>query len=280
MAAQSTPASARRIRIVAVGAAAALLTAGVAVAANSATAEVTYFACAKGDRINAGSITIGAAPVCPSGASLVQWNAQGPQGEIGPAGPQGVKGDTGDTGPQGPIGLTGATGAQGEKGETGETGATGPQGPIGLTGLTGLTGPQGEKGDTGATGPQGPIGLTGPTGPQGEKGETGATGPQGPAGAAGDLSSAFGVDTQNARSGRGTDCTLGEIILQAGQVANGVPANGQILSISQNTALFSLLGTTYGGNGTTTFALPNLGAAAPNGLTYSICMFGLYPGSD
>jgi microcystin-dependent protein len=34
--------------------------------------------------------------------------------------------------------------------------------------------------------------------------------------------------------------------------------NGQLLSISQNTALFSLLGTTYGGNGQTTFALPDL----------------------
>jgi microcystin-dependent protein len=34
--------------------------------------------------------------------------------------------------------------------------------------------------------------------------------------------------------------------------------NGQTLSISQNAALFSLLGTTYGGNGTTTFALPDL----------------------
>jgi microcystin-dependent protein len=34
--------------------------------------------------------------------------------------------------------------------------------------------------------------------------------------------------------------------------------NGQILSISLNTALFSLLGTTYGGNGQTTFALPDL----------------------
>ena len=34
--------------------------------------------------------------------------------------------------------------------------------------------------------------------------------------------------------------------------------NGQLLPISQNTALFSLLGTYYGGNGTTTFALPNL----------------------
>jgi len=34
--------------------------------------------------------------------------------------------------------------------------------------------------------------------------------------------------------------------------------NGQILPITQNQALFSLLGTTYGGNGTTNFALPNL----------------------
>lgn len=33
---------------------------------------------------------------------------------------------------------------------------------------------------------------------------------------------------------------------------------GQVMSIAQNTALFSLLGTTYGGNGTTTFALPDL----------------------
>ncbi|MHB8472640.1 MAG: phage tail protein [Gammaproteobacteria bacterium] len=35
------------------------------------------------------------------------------------------------------------------------------------------------------------------------------------------------------------------------------PTNGQLLSISQNTALFSLLGTTYGGDGRTTFALPD-----------------------
>ncbi|NML22098.1 phage tail protein [Pseudoflavitalea sp. G-6-1-2] len=41
--------------------------------------------------------------------------------------------------------------------------------------------------------------------------------------------------------------------------------NGQILSIAQNQALFSLLGTTYGGNGTTTFALPDLRGRAPIG---------------
>lgn len=39
--------------------------------------------------------------------------------------------------------------------------------------------------------------------------------------------------------------------------------NGQLLSISQNTALFSLLGTFYGGDGTTTFALPNLQGRVP-----------------
>ncbi len=40
-------------------------------------------------------------------------------------------------------------------------------------------------------------------------------------------------------------------------------ANGQLLPISQNTALFSLLGTTYGGDGVQTFALPNLQGRVP-----------------
>lgn len=39
--------------------------------------------------------------------------------------------------------------------------------------------------------------------------------------------------------------------------------NGQLLPISQNTALFSLLGTTYGGDGKSTFALPDLQGSAP-----------------
>ncbi len=39
--------------------------------------------------------------------------------------------------------------------------------------------------------------------------------------------------------------------------------NGQLLSISQNTALFSLLGTYYGGDGVSTFALPNLQSRVP-----------------
>jgi microcystin-dependent protein len=39
--------------------------------------------------------------------------------------------------------------------------------------------------------------------------------------------------------------------------------NGQLMPISQNTALFSLLGTTYGGDGKSTFALPNIQGRAP-----------------
>jgi microcystin-dependent protein len=57
--------------------------------------------------------------------------------------------------------------------------------------------------------------------------------------------------------------------------------NGQIMSIQQNAALFSLLGTFYGGNGTQTFALPNMQGRTPvhmgqgNGLSpYTIGQFG------
>ena len=63
------------------------------------------------------------------------------------------------------------------------------------------------------------------------------------------------------------DPFLGEIRMFAGTYApNGWAfCNGQILSIAQNSALFSLLGTTYGGNGQTTFALPNLQGRVPMG---------------
>lgn len=44
-----------------------------------------------------------------------------------------------------------------------------------------------------------------------------------------------------------------------------MPCEGQLLSIASNSALFSLLGTTYGGNGETTFALPDLRSRVPVG---------------
>lgn len=53
--------------------------------------------------------------------------------------------------------------------------------------------------------------------------------------------------------------TIGEIRMFAGTFAPRTWAfcNGQLISIATNTALFSILGTTYGGNGQTTFALPD-----------------------
>jgi microcystin-dependent protein len=58
---------------------------------------------------------------------------------------------------------------------------------------------------------------------------------------------------------------LGEIRMFAGNFAPSgwQLCNGQLLSISQYTALFSLLGTNFGGNGTSNFALPNLQGMAP-----------------
>ena len=58
---------------------------------------------------------------------------------------------------------------------------------------------------------------------------------------------------------------VGEIALFAfGDVpANWLPCQGQLLPIAQNQPLFTVLGTTFGGNGTTTFALPDLRGRAP-----------------
>src|SRR5262245_53733474 len=63
------------------------------------------------------------------------------------------------------------------------------------------------------------------------------------------------------RDGGAGGAFLDEIFTFAFNFApNGMPAaNGQLLSIAQNQAVFSLIGTTYGGNGTTNFAIPNLG---------------------
>src|SRR6187551_745598 len=55
------------------------------------------------------------------------------------------------------------------------------------------------------------------------------------------------------------DGYIAQILFFAGNFAprNWAFCAGQLLSIASNTALFSLIGTTYGGNGTTTFALPD-----------------------
>jgi Phage Tail Collar Domain/Collagen triple helix repeat (20 copies) len=214
--------------------------------------------------------------------------ATGAVGLTGPSGPIGPDGVTGPLGPTGPIGLTGlagligATGPSGLTGLIGSIGATGPSGLTGLTGSIGATGPNGLTGLTGsigATGPSGSAGAggaAGATGATGASGATGLTGLQGPTGSAG-TQGLFGTNTNTAFAANGAECTLGQILLTATNRATGLPASGQLLSIAQNTALFSLIGTTFGGNGTTNFQLPDLRSVAPNGLTYSICTAGIFP---
>jgi microcystin-dependent protein len=53
--------------------------------------------------------------------------------------------------------------------------------------------------------------------------------------------------------------------------------NGQLLSIQEFQALFQLIGTTYGGDGQTTFALPKLAPIAPQGPSYFIAIEGVFP---
>jgi microcystin-dependent protein len=62
--------------------------------------------------------------------------------------------------------------------------------------------------------------------------------------------------------------TIGEIRMFAGTFAprSWAFCSGQLMAIAQNTALFSILGTTYGGNGQTTFALPDLRGRGPVGV--------------
>jgi microcystin-dependent protein len=61
---------------------------------------------------------------------------------------------------------------------------------------------------------------------------------------------------------------LGEIMIFAGNFAprGWALCNGQLLAISSNTALYSIIGTYYGGNGTTNFQLPNLQGRYPRGV--------------
>lgn len=95
----------------------------------------------------------------------------------------------------------------------------------------------------GPTGPTGPTGPSGPSGPSGPTGVTGPSGPSGPSGAAGPVAPTGAIvawTTNTAPSGWAI-CAGGE------------------LTRSGFSALFSVIGTTYGaGNGTTTFNVPNL----------------------
>ena len=78
-----------------------------------------------------------------------------------------------------------------------------------------------------------------------------------------------------------SDVFLGEVrAMPFGFVPAGwAPCQGQLLPITGNTGLFSLLQTNYGGDGETDFGLPTLAplAAERGTLQYCICLQGIYP---
>lgn len=206
--------------------------------------------------------------VSGSGGNWAVIAAGGAKGATGAAGAQGA------VGAQGPAGPPGATGPAGPQGAAGSVGATGPAGPTGLIGIAGPQGPAGPAGATGATGP------TGPTGP------TGAAGPQGPAATIPAnltaLSNGLGTTGYASENRNSTiSCMLGDIVLSVNSYGNGgsyMPADGRLLFIQQDAALFSIMGTKFGGDGINTFAIPDLRAFAPQGLQYSLCVSGGFPG--
>jgi len=77
--------------------------------------------------------------------------------------------------------------------------------------------------------------------------------------------SLFGIFPSPNSGGGGAEPFLSELRMFSFNFAPGgwAMCNGQLLPINQNQALFSLLGTTYGGNGQTTFALPDLRGRVP-----------------
>jgi hypothetical protein len=127
----------------------------------------------------------------------------------------------------------------------------------------------------------------------------GNTGPQGPAGPAGsnatipaNLTKLSGVlsytpyITGNGYANNGAAiymydtslCQIGDIILSVNGYGEGaLPADGRTLPITTYQAAFTLMGTNFGGDGRTTFGLPDLRPFAPLGLQYSICVTGIYP---
>jgi hypothetical protein len=132
---------------------------------------------------------------------------------------------------------------------------------------------------TGAKGPAGPKGSTGATGPAGAKGATGATGPQGPAGDSNLFGANSVADSYGQSSASGAQCTVGTVTLNISVYysLNYVPVDGRTLQIADYPDLFNVIGTSFGGDGETTFVLPNLMPAAPNDTRYLVCALGVHP---
>jgi microcystin-dependent protein len=186
---------------------------------------------------------------------------------------------------QGINGTNGAPGIQGEAGTAGDKGDVGDQGETGAPGTNGTNGEKGDPGDQGIRGIQGETGVTGadinlPTAVDGNlitydgtnwvaatpkdavKITIGTTGGnlsfnnRGPY-----LGLTYLIALRGYFPSRSAyEPFIGEIMLFGGNfvVRDWAFCDGQLLAITSNTALFSIIGTTYGGDGRTTFALPDL----------------------
>lgn len=232
-------------------------------------------------------------PQGPPGAPGIA-GATGPTGADGPRGATGDPGADGPRGATGPTGDPGLDGPRGATGPTGDTGADGPRGATGADGVDGVDGATGPTGERGATGPTGEQGATGPTGANGLGLPADATNgqiavfdvPTGPTGATGMwVSKTLSVSVNNSGGNQGQNNMQPFIVMRYCVVTQGIfpsrngqdeyigelmlvgynfcprasiDARGQLLSIAQNTALFSLYGTTFGGDGRTTFGVPDL----------------------
>jgi hypothetical protein len=176
-------------------------------------------------------------------------------------------------GPRGPQGLRGPQGDPGPKGATGAAGADGQSVTVASEPL-------------GANCPSGGVKLTSVSGTNYVCDGAGASTTAFDSLFDARLNQRFGQGSQNPNiapsGGNAAGDYLAEVYLTAAQFPppGTVFANGQTLPINQNTALFSLLGTTYGGNGTSNFKLPDLRQEAPGGTNYVIAIEGVYPGHD
>jgi hypothetical protein len=84
----------------------------------------------------------------------------------------------------------------------------------------------------------------------------------------------LGTDRLDAPYKNASPCVIGGVWLQAASIKwhDALPAHGQQLLVKQYPELFRLLGTSYGGDGMTSFGLPDLRAQAPAGFSHIICV--------
>ncbi len=223
---------------------------------------------------------------------------KGDTGDTGLKGDKGDKGDTGDTGPKGDKGDKGDIGDTGPKGDQGDKGDVGGIGPQGIPGPAGTDGADGTivsvDGTTifetipDATKPNEKTlsGIVYSAGSRIQITTPDANLPDqkviafNPSGLTARTSSPVNIRdpwlglnyiiaTQGIFPSRsGAEPYIGDIVMFGGNFAprGWAFCQGQLLSIASNSALFSILGTMYGGDGRTTFALPDLRGRSPIGV--------------